>query len=83
MLRWAQGSGPPRLMHASTASNTQPRCHRLRPHQVGMIVDRGHDFPEDIQKALDSFGKEMWLYRDDPSRGTTRAVNEYKGDFRG
>ncbi|KIP12869.1 hypothetical protein PHLGIDRAFT_20867 [Phlebiopsis gigantea 11061_1 CR5-6] len=55
----------------------------LRPHQVGMIVDRGHDFPEDIQKALESFGKEMWLYRDDPTRETTRAINEYKGDFRG
>lgn len=48
-----------------------------------MIVDRGHDFPEDIQHKLDHYGSEMWLYRDDPSRGTTKAVNIYKGEQRG
>lgn len=55
----------------------------LAPDRLGMIVDRGHDFPEDIQRKLDSYGTEMWLYRDDASRGTTRALNEYKGELRG
>ena len=48
-----------------------------------MIIDRGHDFPEHIQQALDAYGPEMWLYRDDPSRGTTRALNAYRGEHRG
>lgn len=48
-----------------------------------MIVDRGHDFPEHIQRRLDSYGEEMWLYRDDLSRDTTKALNEYRGDHRG
>jgi hypothetical protein len=48
-----------------------------------MIVDRGHDFPEDIQNKLDLYGPQMWLYRDDRSRDTTRALNEYRGEMRG
>ncbi|KAF7800009.1 hypothetical protein EIP86_011252 [Pleurotus ostreatoroseus] len=55
----------------------------LPPNEVGMIVDRGHDFPPYIQTALDQYGKQMWIYRDDFSRGTTRALNEYRGDIRG
>lgn len=56
---------------------------RLHASQVGMIVDRGHDFPEHIQQSLDAYGKDMWLYRDDMSRETTKALNEYKGETRG
>ena len=48
-----------------------------------MIIDRGHDFPADIQQALDAYGVDMWLYRDDTSRGTTRALNAYVGELRG
>jgi len=48
-----------------------------------MIVDRGHDFPSDIQTALDHFGPDMWLFRDNPDAATTRAVNIYQGDHRG
>ncbi|KAI0092828.1 Ribokinase-like protein [Irpex rosettiformis] len=55
----------------------------LPPDQVGMIVDRGHDFPPEIQSQLDSYGESMWLYRDDRSRGTTRAENVYRGEVRG
>ena len=62
---------------------TQDTRYRQSPDRLGMIVDRGHDFPENIQEKLDSFGAEMWLYRDATSRGTTRALNEYKGDCRG
>lgn len=48
-----------------------------------MIVDRGSDFPADIQEALYNFGSDMWLFRDDPQRGTTRAINLYRGEQRG
>lgn len=48
-----------------------------------MLIDRGSDFPEDIQEKLDTYGPEMWLLRDNPDRGTTRALNSYKGDHRG
>ena len=57
--------------------------HRLGPGEVGMIVDRGHDFPAHIQAKLDSYGPEMWLFRDDPTRGTTKALNHYRGEYRG
>ncbi|KAI0751412.1 Ribokinase-like protein [Daedaleopsis nitida] len=55
----------------------------LPPSRVGMIIDRGHDFPAHIQQALDAFGQDIWLYRDDPSRDTTRALNAYRGEHRG
>ncbi|OBZ76786.1 Uncharacterized protein C16C9.01c [Grifola frondosa] len=48
-----------------------------------MVVDRGHDFPIEIQENLDAFGEDMWLYRDRPEHTTTRALNAYKGDHRG
>ncbi|KAL0949572.1 hypothetical protein HGRIS_009621 [Hohenbuehelia grisea] len=53
----------------------------LQPQQIGMIVDRGHDFPQNIQESLDHFGPEMWHFRDQTC-GTTRALNSYKGDHR-
>lgn len=56
---------------------------RLPPNKVGMIVDRGHDFPGDIQTALEHYGPDMWLFRDNPDAVTTRAVNIYQGDHRG
>lgn len=56
---------------------------RLDPMDIGMIVDRGHDFPSHIQAKLDSYGSGMWLFRDDPTRGTTKALNHYRGDHRG
>jgi len=55
----------------------------LPPNKVGMIVDRGHDFPGDIQAALEHYGPDMWLFRDNPDAVTTRAVNIYQGDHRG
>ncbi|KAH9943109.1 Ribokinase-like protein [Epithele typhae] len=54
----------------------------LPPQAVGMIIDRGYDFPPHIQAELDLYGPDMWLFRDDPGRGTTRALNSYKGEFR-
>ncbi|KAI0334711.1 Ribokinase-like protein [Cubamyces sp. BRFM 1775] len=54
----------------------------LPPSNLGMIIDRGNDFPVHIQEALDSYGPEMWLYRDNRDRSTTRAINSYRGEFR-
>lgn len=56
---------------------------RLDPADIGMVVDRGRDFPPHIQAKLDSYGSDMWLFRDDPTRGTTKALNHYRGDHRG
>ncbi|KAI0370226.1 Ribokinase-like protein [Pilatotrama ljubarskyi] len=55
----------------------------LPPSKLGMIIDRGNDFPAYIQQALDAYGADMWLYRDNPDRGTTRALNAYRGEHRG
>ncbi|TFK93922.1 Ribokinase-like protein [Polyporus arcularius HHB13444] len=55
----------------------------LPPSQVGMIIDRGHDFPTHIQDALNAYGPDMWHFRDHPNRGTTRALNAYRGEHRG
>ncbi|KDQ09966.1 hypothetical protein BOTBODRAFT_36590 [Botryobasidium botryosum FD-172 SS1] len=55
----------------------------LPPDRVGMIVDRGHDFPIATQEALDKYGSEIWHFRDDSDRVTTKAVNIYRGDYRG
>ena len=57
---------------------------RLPPDQIGMLVDKGIDFPEDIEESLLGYGKEMWLFRERADRGiTTRALNRYRGDLRG
>ncbi|ETW84344.1 hypothetical protein HETIRDRAFT_314466 [Heterobasidion irregulare TC 32-1] len=55
----------------------------LPPAALGMIVDKGADFPAHILDSLNAYGEPMWLYRDHPDRPTTRALNEYKGDHRG
>ncbi|KAK0191208.1 Ribokinase-like protein [Armillaria mellea] len=54
----------------------------LPPDKIGMIVDRGDDWPSDIQDELDKYGPEMWMYRDQLSARTTRALNSYMGDHR-
>lgn len=48
-----------------------------------MIVDRGNDFPPEVQSTLDSYGKDMWVFRDHPDRRTARGLNRYKGEHRG
>jgi hypothetical protein len=54
----------------------------LSPSQVGMIIDRGSDFPSSMERKLAEFGgDEMWFYRHQPT-GTTRALNTYRGDHR-
>ncbi|KAJ7095176.1 Ribokinase-like protein [Mycena belliarum] len=53
----------------------------LPPSQVGMIIDKGSDFPSSMESRLAEFGDEMWVYRNQPV-GTTRAINTYRGDSR-
>jgi len=55
----------------------------LEPKQIGMIVDKGSDFPADILTTLLSYGEEMWFFRNREGEGTTRALNKYIGEHRG
>jgi len=47
-----------------------------------MLVDRGNDFTRDTEEKLFAYGKDAWLFREWPDRGTTRALNSYRGDIR-
>ncbi|KAG2118961.1 Ribokinase-like protein [Suillus discolor] len=55
----------------------------LPPDTLGMIIDRGNDFPQDVQNRLLTYGSDIWHFRDDTNRLTTRSRNSYKGQFRG
>lgn len=55
----------------------------LPPDSLGMIIDRGNDFPEDIQNRLLTYGSDIWHFRDDSNRVTTRSRNSYRGEYRG
>ncbi|KAF8665739.1 hypothetical protein AX16_000187 [Volvariella volvacea WC 439] len=48
-----------------------------------MIVDKGSDFPADIESKLLAYGPEMWLFRERRNGVTTRALNSYRGELRG
>ncbi|KAF8917788.1 Ribokinase-like protein [Mucidula mucida] len=54
----------------------------LEPDEVGMVVDRGHDWPSYVQKDLERYGSDIWMFRDQPDAKTTRALNSYMGDHR-
>ena len=47
-----------------------------------MVIDKGYDFPEVIEKQLVNYGEDMWMFRDQPNCKTTRALNSYRGDLR-
>ncbi|KAI0049586.1 Ribokinase-like protein [Auriscalpium vulgare] len=55
----------------------------LPAQEIGMVVDKGSDFPEDMENTLIAYGEDMWLFRNQPGLGTTQALNSYKGDHRG
>ena len=54
----------------------------MPPNKIGMVVDRGHDFPEDIREKLLEYGEAMWMFREQFHRPTTRALNLYYGEHR-
>ncbi|KAF9221896.1 Ribokinase-like protein [Gyrodon lividus] len=54
----------------------------LPASEVGMIIDRGHDFPQHLQEKLLSYGSDLWHFRDHSDHKTTRALNSYRGDHR-
>lgn len=58
-----------------------PYC-RLPASEVGMIIDKGVDFPQEIDAALRTYGESMWFFREQPDAATTRALNTYTGDHR-
>ncbi|GAA6012021.1 hypothetical protein JCM11491_000138 [Sporobolomyces phaffii] len=53
----------------------------LEPEQVGILVDRGHDWDPQVEAQLDAFGRSMWIYRDKAGE-TTKALNLYTGEHR-
>ncbi|KAF5321091.1 hypothetical protein D9619_000958 [Psilocybe cf. subviscida] len=55
----------------------------LPPNRLGMIIDEGHDFPSSIKEQLLRYGEDMWMFRKQPGRQTTRALNSYRGETRG
>ncbi|BGP25005.1 pfkB family carbohydrate kinase [Rhodotorula toruloides] len=54
----------------------------LPAERVGILVDRGTDWPKAIEEELVKYGKEMWVFRDKPDEPTTRALNLYTGEHR-
>ena len=50
----------------------------LPASHVGLLVDRGDDFPNHFTEELESLGEEMIYFRERPGK-TTRAVNIYSG----
>lgn len=55
----------------------------LPADRVGILVDRGYDWPKPIEEELNAYGEAMWVYRDQPEHPTTRALNLYTGERRG
>ncbi|KIM33423.1 hypothetical protein M408DRAFT_326140 [Serendipita vermifera MAFF 305830] len=55
----------------------------LPANQISMLVDRGNDFGTQNQEILDSYGPDIWIFRNQADRGTTRALNLYRGEVRG
>ncbi|OJA15306.1 hypothetical protein AZE42_00950 [Rhizopogon vesiculosus] len=55
----------------------------LPPDTLGMIIDRGNDFPQEIEQKLLTYGPDVWHFRDHPDRCTTRSRNSYRGEYRG
>ncbi|OXG83439.1 hypothetical protein C349_03002 [Cryptococcus neoformans var. grubii Br795] len=57
----------------------------LPPTQLGMIVDyTPSTFPQALKDALESYGNEMWAFRErTDGLPTARAVNRYDGETRG
>ncbi|CCA67241.1 hypothetical protein PIIN_01074 [Serendipita indica DSM 11827] len=44
---------------------------------------KGFDFQSSVLEQLSEYGRDMWIYREHADRGTTRALNLYRGEHRG
>jgi hypothetical protein len=56
---------------------------RLPAGELGMIVDKGRDFLQEIDANLRKYGENMWFFREQPSHSTTtRALTSYMGNHR-
>ncbi|KAI0002985.1 Ribokinase-like protein [Russula compacta] len=69
----------PQIGGGGTYANIGARIW-LPANQVGMIVDKGADFPQEIDAALRTYGDSMWFFRDQPGAATTRALISYTSD---
>jgi len=54
----------------------------LSAGDIGMVIDRGTDFPPLMHERLKLYGSEMWFFRNQADCVTTRALNSYRGDHR-
>ncbi|GAA5887816.1 hypothetical protein JCM6882_000760 [Rhodosporidiobolus microsporus] len=56
----------------------------LPPTRVGIVVDKGSDWPEEeVGEKLRAYGEEMWVFRQKAEgEPTTRALNLYTGEHR-
>ncbi|GAA6028422.1 hypothetical protein JCM8097_007023 [Rhodosporidiobolus ruineniae] len=54
----------------------------LPPTRVGIVVDKGNDWPKEVEERLHTYGREMWVFREKPDEPTTRALNLYTGEHR-
>ncbi|KAG1753821.1 Ribokinase-like protein [Suillus paluster] len=73
---------PPQIGGGGTYATIGARIW-LPSDTLGMIVDRGNDFPQEIQDRLLTYGSDTWHFRDDLDRVTTRSRNFYRGEYRG
>lgn len=71
-----------RAFHLVPEHNSTSCTHRLPPDRVGGIVDKGHDFPLDVDTQLKTYGEDMWLFRENMNRETTRELSIYRGEHR-
>lgn len=46
-------------------------------------MDKGYDFPDHVGEQLVAYGEDMWLFRENPDRETTRELSLYRGERRG
>jgi hypothetical protein len=54
---------------------------RLPAGELGMIVDKARDFPQEIDADLKKYGENMWFFREQQCHSTTtRALTSYIGD---
>ncbi|GAA5896939.1 hypothetical protein JCM8208_006118 [Rhodotorula glutinis] len=79
-FRWLDGDGRessrPREVRLGGGGTYAAIGARVWTREVGLLVDRGPDFPPAVQRQLDSFGP-IWHYRDVVTP-TPRALNVFR-----